>query len=75
LQDKTGCNTFPQFFISEAFLGGAVDACMMWKKGELQPLLEDAGVTKKETNDFGDYSGDPFEFLPRWMTQNPLGDK
>jgi cysteine synthase A len=75
LQDKTGCNTFPQFFISEAFIGGAVDACMMWKKGELQPLLEDAGATKKETNNFGDYTGDPFEFLPRWMTQNPLGDK
>jgi cysteine synthase A len=32
LQDKTGCKTFPQFFISEAFIGGAVDACMMWKR-------------------------------------------
>jgi hypothetical protein len=28
-----------------------------------------------KNDNFGDYNGDPFEFLPRWMTQNPLGDK
>lgn len=72
LQDLTGCKTFPQFFVDGNFVGGAVDACMMWKKGELQPLLENAGV--KDDN-FGGYEGDPFEFVPRWMTQNPLGDK
>ena len=72
LQDLTECKTFPQFFVDDKFIGGAVDACMMWKKGELQPLLEAAGV---KNDDFGGYDGDPFEFLPRWMTQNPLGDK
>jgi cysteine synthase A len=75
LQAKTDCNTFPQFFIDDKFIGGAVDACMMWKKGELQPLLLQGAAGVKNDNNFGDYNGDPFEFLPRWMTQNPLGDK
>jgi cysteine synthase A len=72
LQHITGCKTFPQLFVNGQFIGGAVDACLMWKKGELQPILEQAGV---KSYNFADYSGDPFEFLPRWMVQNPLGDK
>jgi len=72
LSKQTECVTFPQFFVDGKFIGGAVDACQMWKKGELQPLLEKAGV---KNNNFGDYDGDPFEFLPRWMTQNPLRDR
>jgi hypothetical protein len=40
--------------------------------GELQPLLEAAGVKQ---DDFGNYKGDPFEFLPKWMSQNPLRSK
>jgi len=60
LSEATGCNTFPQFFLDGKFIGGAVDACMMWKKGDLQPLLEEAGLKK---NDFKAYEGDPFEFL------------
>ena len=59
-------NTFPQIFIGGKFIGGAADACMMWKSGELQPLLRDAGVEVSE------YDGDPFEFLPKWLTANPL---
>jgi hypothetical protein len=46
---------------------------MKFKKGELQPLLEIAGLNVN--GNFNNYSGDPFEFLPRWMTQNPLRDK
>ena len=72
LQAYTGCNTFPQFFVGGKFIGGAVDACMMWKKSELQPILEEAGVKQ---NNFNNYDGDPFEFLPKWMTANPLGTK
>jgi cysteine synthase A len=72
LCDMTGCKTFPQLFIDGLFIGGAVDACMMWKKGELQSILEETGL---KINNFGGYKGDPFEFLPRWMTANPLGDK
>ena len=72
LSDETGCHTFPQFFVEGKFIGGAVDACLMWKKGELQPLLESAGLNN---DGFRGYNGDPFEFLPKWMTQNPLRDK
>jgi len=66
LAEQTECNTFPQFFIDGKFYGGAADACIMWKKGELQPILKEAGLVTK------DYEGDPFEFLPKWMSQNPL---
>lgn len=59
----------PQFFVEGKFIGGAADACIMWKKGELQPILEEAGA---KVDDFGGYEGDPFEFLPKWMSQNPL---
>jgi cysteine synthase A len=74
LQDLTDCKTFPQFFVSGKFIGGAVDACMMWKKNELQKVFEEAGI-KGGNDNFNDYQGDPFEFLPKWMTQNPLRSK
>lgn len=74
LQEMTDCKTFPQFFVKGEYLGGAVDACMMWKKDTLQPKLEAAGI-KGGDGKFNDYKGDPFEFLPKWMTQNPLRDK
>jgi len=38
----------------------------------LQPLLEAAGVKAADWNGYG---GDPFEFLPKWMSQNPLRSK
>lgn len=70
LTDMTECNTFPQCFINGEFIGGAADACIKWKKGELQPVFKAAEI------DFdGDYEGDPFEFLPKWMSQNPLRSK
>mmetsp|Transcript_9568 Transcript_9568/g.29692 ORF Transcript_9568/g.29692 Transcript_9568/m.29692 type:complete len:528 (+) Transcript_9568:123-1706(+) len=78
----TGVNTFPQLFIEGEFYGGAVDAAMGWKKGTLQPKLEKAGLNVKKVEadgskgaDFNGYAGDPFEFLPKWMTQNPLRSK
>jgi len=76
-QELTGEVTFPQVFVDGKFIGGAADACIKWKKGELQPLLEAAGV-KPPVGDNGDwngYGGDPFEFLPKWMTKNPLRTK
>jgi hypothetical protein len=56
---------------------------MGWKKGTLQPILEQAGLNVKATatggakegQDFNGYVGDPFEFLPKWMAQNPLRAK
>ena len=74
LQEITGCNTFPQFFINGKFIGGAVDACMMWKKKELQKVFEEAGI-KGGNDNFNNYEGDAFEFLPKWMTRNPLRSK
>jgi len=77
LSKLTGVNTFPQVFLNGKFYGGAVDAAMGWKKGTLQPLLVDGGlnVTSADGKDFNGYEGDPFEFLPKWMTQNPLRSK
>ena len=40
---------------------------------ELQPILEAAGV--KPDSSWNGYTGDPFEFLPKWMTKNPLRSK
>ncbi len=74
LVEWTKCPTFPQFFVSSEFVGGAVDACMMWKKEELQKLFKKANI-KGTNGNFNNYSGDPFEFLPKWMTQNPLRSK
>lgn len=74
LQETTGCKTFPQFFVNGKFIGGAVDACLMWKKDELQAVFRDAGIEGGNGN-FNDYQGDAFEFLPKWMTQNPLRSK
>jgi len=56
---------------------------MGWKKGTLQPILEQAELNVKvplaegetQGQDFNGYAGDPFEFLPKWMTQNPLRSK
>lgn len=72
LSSITECNTFPQCFIGGSFMGGAADACIKWKSGELQKLLESSGVTYTRADDEGSYSGDAFEFLPKWMSQNPL---
>ena len=69
LQAQTKCATFPQFFVDGTFHGGAVDACLKWKKGELQTIFARAKVAH------GPYDGDPFEFLPKWMSQNPLRSK
>ena len=72
VQELTDTKTFPQIFVNGEFIGGAADACIKWKKGELQPLLEAAGVGDGSWNG---YEGDPFEFLPKWMSQNPLRTK
>ena len=44
LSDMAECVSFPQLFIDGEFKGGAVDACMTWKKDEFQPILEEAGL-------------------------------
>jgi cysteine synthase len=73
LEQITERTTFPQLFVKGVFLGGAVDVCMMWKKDRLQPILTEAGLAGER--EFMGYQGDPFEFLPKWMTTNPLAEK
>ena len=63
-----------EVFVGE-FQGGAADACIAWKKGELQGVLEKAGLKRGGRNAWKGYAGDPFEFLPKWMSQNPLRDR
>ncbi len=75
LSSATDCNTFPQCFIGGKFMGGAADACIKWKSGELQQLFDAAGVAYKKADDDESYEGDAFEFLPKWMSQNPLRSK
>jgi len=70
LTDLTECATFPQCFIDGEFIGGAADACIKWRKKELQPVFDKAGIKYSH-----EYEGDPFEFLPKWMSQNPLRSK
>ena len=70
LQAHTDCVTFPQFFVAGKFHGGAADACLKWKKNELQGIFKAADVVPAN-----EYAGDPFEFLPKWMSQNPLRSK
>jgi glutaredoxin-related protein len=72
--DITDCKTFPQFFVNGKFVGGAVDTLQMWKKDELQKAFEEVGI-KGGNDNFNGYEGDPFEFLPKWMCQNPLRSK
>ena len=76
VQERTGAVTFPQVFVGGKYIGGAADACVMWKKGELQPLLETAGAKPVGEPEWNGYAGnDPFEFLPKWMTKNPMRTK
>jgi len=77
VQEHTGAVTFPQIFVNGEFIGGAADACIKWKQGELQSILEAAGVKPPGTgkDEWNGYQGDPFEFLPKWMTANPLRAK
>ena len=68
VQELTDTKTFPQIFVNGEFIGGAADACIKWKKGELQPLPR----SPASATTVNGYEGDLFEFLPKWMTKNPL---
>jgi len=41
----------------------------------LQELLRAAGVPFRDGDGDDAYAGDAFEFLPKWMSQNPLRSK
>ena len=55
----TDTKTFPQIFVNGEFIGGAADARIKWKKGELsRSSRPPVSATAR-----GTLRGDPFEFL------------
>jgi cysteine synthase A len=62
LRARLGSNTIPQIFVSGEHIGGATDTFEAYRSGELQRLLDQAGVAH---GDLGDKN--PFELLPGWL--------
>lgn len=62
LNARLGSNTIPQVFVGGTHVGGATDAFEAYSSGELQKLLNRAGI---EPQDLGDK--DPYELLPKWL--------
>ena len=62
LKERNGVTTIPQIFIAGQRVGGATDTFDAWNSGQLQKLLQDAGVSFKSPPDFN-----PFELLPGWL--------
>jgi len=83
IEEASGQPYFPAIFIDGKFFGGAFDMCKAWKDGSFQKTLMDAGVVKHcdengcvpKFAQWNGYKGDPFEFLPKWFSMNPLRAK
>ena len=53
LRARTGEATIPQIFIGGIHVGGAVDVLARHDRGELEPLLREAGVAPTGDDDAG----------------------
>ena len=62
LQEQTSFETIPQIFIGGEFVGGCTDIFDGWNAGEVQRLLDDAGVEYNRA-----IKVDPYSFLPEWL--------
>jgi cysteine synthase A len=62
LKERTGWETIPQIFVGGEFVGGCTDAFDAFRSGELQSLLEAAGVAFDR-----EFARDPYSFLPTWL--------
>jgi cysteine synthase A len=62
LKERNGVTTIPQIFIAGQRVGGATDTFDAWNSGQLQKLLQDAGISFKAPPDLN-----PFELLPGWL--------
>ena len=62
LRARLGSTTIPQIFVAGEHIGGATDTFEAYRSGELQRLLDQAGVAH---GDLGDKN--PFELLPGWL--------
>ena len=71
VQELTGAATYPKCLSGQVYrrCGGCLHDVEV---GELQEKLQ-AGAKPAEGD--GNTYGDPFEFLPKWMTANPLRSK
>ncbi|XP_078602375.1 uncharacterized protein LOC144876694 [Branchiostoma floridae x Branchiostoma japonicum] len=48
LRELTGISTVPSVFISGKCIGGGTDTAKLYETGELQQLLTEAGILKKQ---------------------------
>ena len=62
LQEQTSFETIPQIFIGGEFVGGCTDVFDGWNEGQVQRLLDDAGVKYNRA-----VAVDPYSFLPQWL--------
>lgn len=49
LERLTGQHTVPNVFIGGKHIGGCTDTVKLYRKGELEPLLSEAGASKTES--------------------------
>jgi cysteine synthase len=61
LQSQTGISTIPQIFVGGKLIGGCSETFDAWRSGQLQAMLEMAGVQ------FAEKQIDPYDFLPKWL--------
>jgi cysteine synthase len=64
LAERTGSATIPQIFVGGKLLGGCMDLVEGWRRGRVQPMLDEAGVSYDAAADV-----DPYTFLPTWALQ------
>jgi len=62
LQAQTSFETIPQIFIGGEFVGGCTDVFDGWNEGQIQKLLDNAGVEYNR-----EVEADPYSFLPEWL--------
>jgi cysteine synthase A len=62
LRERTGQPTIPQIFVGGVHVGGASDIMGLHDRGELEPLLDKAGIVPA-----GDTSLVAQSYLPKWL--------
>jgi cysteine synthase A len=66
LRQRTGSATIPQIFIGGVHVGGAVDVLARHDRGELEPLLRQAGLVPTGSTAIVAQS-----YLPKWLASRP----
>ena len=66
LHERTGEPTIPQLFVGGVHVGGAIDVLDRYDRGELEPLLRQAGVAPAAGLEASARS-----YLPKWVAGRP----